>query len=236
MQIRLTHLRHYIASSAILFVLFSTCNYNPWFVTKCSLSCWSGTAGVLKRPSVSACWGILNLFITHLPIKYVLKLSCEKNRKLCFFHLDLHLIIFVLDFLFFAIEQHAKMEHVLASRQALRAGSAGLATLGHPGCATCRIWIGRACYIETIRAALAPEERRAGWAHYAIGVSALPSPGDFPPPLASQGRTTFRVSARHNGDTVSGCPELNYADTYADTCQGISMPRALDPAARVMNR
>jgi hypothetical protein len=28
---------------------------------------------------------------------------------------------------------------------------------------------------------------------------------DFPPPLASPGHTTFRVSARHNGDTVSGC-------------------------------
>ena len=63
---------------------------------------------------------------------------------------------------------------------------------------------------------------RIGWAcyigpsglRYGIGVSALPSTGDFPPPLASPGRTTFRVSARHNGDTVGGCPELHYADTY----------------------
>ena len=44
----------------------------------------------------------------------------------------------------------------------------------------------------------------------------------------SPGRTTFRVSARHNGDTVSGCLELHYADTYADTYQGTSRPRALD--------
>jgi hypothetical protein len=60
------------------------------------------------------------------------------------------------------IEPHSTMEHVRASQRALRAGSAGLATSGHPGCAACRIRIGRACYIETIRAALAPEVRRAG--------------------------------------------------------------------------
>jgi hypothetical protein len=55
-----------------------------------------------------------------------------------------------------------KLVCVLATQRALRAGSAGLATSGHPGCTTCQIRIGRACYIETIRAALAPEARRAG--------------------------------------------------------------------------
>jgi hypothetical protein len=41
-----------------------------------------------------------------------------------------------------------------------------------------------------------PIPSSAGRAHYAIGVSALPGPGDFPQPLALPGRTTFRVSAR----------------------------------------
>ena len=53
--------------------------YNEWFVTKRSRSSWSNTAGVLKHTSMSACWGILNLFITLLLIWYVLKLNCERN-------------------------------------------------------------------------------------------------------------------------------------------------------------
>ncbi len=33
--------------------------YNEWFMTKISRSSWSNTAGVLKRTSLSACWGSL---------------------------------------------------------------------------------------------------------------------------------------------------------------------------------
>ena len=72
--------------------------YNEWFVTKSSWSSWSNTAGVLKRTSVSACWGILNLFITLLPIRYVLKLKCAKKLSECVGFILIFILAFCLGF------------------------------------------------------------------------------------------------------------------------------------------
>ena len=72
--------------------------YNEWFVTKSSRSSWSNTAGVLKRTSVSACWGILNLFITLLPIRYVLKLNCAKKLSECVGFILIFILAFCLGF------------------------------------------------------------------------------------------------------------------------------------------
>ena len=65
--------------------------YNEWFVTKSSRSSWSNTAGVLKRTSVSACWGILNLFITLLPIRKRAEIELWEIDVIGLIRLDLYL-------------------------------------------------------------------------------------------------------------------------------------------------
>jgi hypothetical protein len=73
-------------------------------------------------------------------------------------------------------KQHGTMEHVRATRRALRAKSAGLAILKPY----------RLHYT-------APDGLALRWRN-----PALPAPlGIFPPPIASQGSTSFQASARH---------------------------------------
>jgi hypothetical protein len=48
-------------------------------------------------------------------------------------------------------------------------------------------------------------------------------PVRFPSPFASPGRATFGASARQNGSTVSGYPELNSADMDIETLRPWSL-------------
>ncbi len=72
--------------------------HNEWFVTKKIQSSLSNTACVLKRTSVPASWGILNLFITLLRIRYVLKSNCEKKLSKCVCFILILILAFCLGF------------------------------------------------------------------------------------------------------------------------------------------
>ena len=97
-------------------------------------------------------------------------------------------------------ELHATIKHVLASHRAQLPGYAGLATLRpYVLCYTALDGLSHTTPLELQHCQL-PES--LGISHHHLQC------------LESPGRTTFWVSARHNGGMVSSHPELNSASTY----------------------